>query len=145
MLRKIGGVVAGYVAMVAFVIGTFSALYVVLGPERSYLPNSYEVSMLWIICTFLLGFFAAIFGGFLCKMISRSTAAVQVFAGIVLILGIVMGVAVAMAEKPNEVRSGPVTNAEAMQKSQQPVWVAFLNPVIGAIGIILGGKIRNKD
>ncbi|MEZ5344828.1 MAG: hypothetical protein R2681_04640 [Pyrinomonadaceae bacterium] len=144
MLRKIGGVVAGYVAMVAFVIGTFSALYAILGAERSYQPNSYEVSMLWIVLTFVLGLFAAIFGGFLCKMISKSTGTVQVFAGIVLVVGIAMGIAVAMTEKPNEVRTGPVTNAEAMQKSQQPVWVAFLNPVIGAVGILIGGMIRKE-
>lgn len=145
MLRKIGGVIAGYVFMVAFIIGTFSALYAVLGTERSYKPESYEVSMLWIISTFLLGFIAAFFAGWFCKMISKSTGAVQVFAGIVLILGIIMGIGVMMAEKPNEKRVGEVTNAEAMQKSQQPTWVAFLNPVIGAIGIIVGGAFRKED
>lgn len=142
MLRKVGGVVAGYIAMAAFLIATFTALYAILGAERTYQPNSYEVSMLWIISTIALSFFAAVFGGFLCKMISKSIGTVKIFAGIVLVLGMAMGIGVAVTEKPNEVRSGSVTNVEASQKSRQPIWVAFLNPVIGAFGIIAGGKIR---
>ncbi|MCB1023541.1 MAG: hypothetical protein KDB79_04070, partial [Acidobacteria bacterium] len=103
---------------------------------------SYQVSDLWIVLTLVLGLFAAIFGGFLCRMISKSSGAVQIFAAIVLILGIAMGISEAMTEKTNEVRSGSVTNVEASRRSEQPIWVAFLNPLIGAFGILIGGKVR---
>jgi hypothetical protein len=29
---------------------------------------------------------------------------------------------------------------EAMQEAIQPVWMALLNPVIGAVGVLLGGR-----
>ena len=145
MLRKIAGVIAGYVFMVAFIIGTFSALYAVLGTEGAYQPETFDVSMTWIVATFVLGFVAAVFAGWLCKLISKSGGTVKVFAGIVLVLGIIMGISVMMAERPNEKRVGDVSNSEAMQKSQQPVWVAFLNPVIGALGIIIGGGLKKED
>jgi len=145
MLRKILGVIGGYVFIVAFIMGTFSALYAVLGTERSYQANSYEVSMTWILSTFVLGFIAAIGAGWLCFLISRSRGAVQVFAGIILAVGLIMAVAGMFVEKPDTKREGPVSNTEAMQKSVTPTWVAMVNPIMGAIGILIGGALKKED
>ena len=145
MLRKIAGVIGGYVFMFAFIIGTFTALYAVLGTERSYQPNSYEVSMLWIVSTFILGLFAAVFAGWMCYLISRSKGAVKVLAGIVLVLGLAMGIFQIVNSKPETLREGEVSREEAMEKSQAPLWVAFLNPMIGVIGILIGGSLKKED
>ena len=34
---------------------------------------------------------------------------------------------------------------EAMAIAQQPVWALFVNPVIGLIGAIVGGKLISRD
>lgn len=136
------GVVVGYVAIVAIIFLSFSALYLVIGAEGAYQPGSYQVSMLWILASAILGLIAAVIGGFLCKKISGSRGAVQVFAGIVLVLGLIMGIVQAVSPAPaEEARPAEVSNMEAMQKSQQPLWVAFMNPFLGAIGIIIGGGL----
>ena len=145
MVRKILGVIVGYIVMVIFIMTTFSLAYIAMGTDNAYLPNSYDVSMLWIAVSGVLGLIAAIIGGFICKLISQSGGTVKVFAAIVLVFGFIIAIAQMMSEKPNEVRSGNVSNMEAMQKSQTPLWVALLNPVIGAIGIVIGGGLKKDD
>jgi hypothetical protein len=34
---------------------------------------------------------------------------------------------------------------EAMQQAQTPVWVMLLNPVIGAIGVLVGGGAARSE
>lgn len=145
MVRKILGVVGGYVFIFAFVVGTFSALYAVLGAEGAHKPGTFEVTMTWIVPTFVLSFIAALGGGFLCYLISRSRGAVTVFAAIVLALGLILAIIQASTDSIIEPREGPVSNAEAMQKSIQPIWVAIVNPVIGAMGILIGGRLKKED
>lgn len=38
-----------------------------------------------------------------------------------------------------------VGNTEAMMKAQQPVAVTILNPVIGAIGVMIGARLRRPS
>jgi hypothetical protein len=42
------------------------------------------------------------------------------------------------------VRAGNVTQAEAMQNATEPLWVPFTFPVIGAIGVLIGGKLKKR-
>ncbi len=48
MLRAFGGVVVGYIAMAIFVTVVFIGLFLALGVERAFQPDSYEVSTLWL-------------------------------------------------------------------------------------------------
>ncbi len=145
MIWKILGVLVGYIVIVFFIFTTFSGFYFAIGADMAYQPGSYNVSMLWIVVSTILGLIAAIIGGYVCMRISGSKGAVKIFAGIVLLLGLTIGLFQALAPRPaEEVRTGDVPNAEAMQKSIQPIWVAFLNPLIGALGIIIGGGLVSK-
>lgn len=142
MVWKILGVIAGYVAIVAFMFITFSLLYFAIGADMAYDPGTYNVSMLWIVVSGILGLIAAVIGGYICKRISGSSGTVQVFAGIVLLLGLTIGLMQAFSTPASqEPRTSDVSNMEAMQKSVQPVWVALLNPFLGAIGILAGGAL----
>lgn len=67
----------------------------------------------------------------------------MVFAGIVLGLGLIVGVMTAMKEHPSAARSGDVPNYQAMQMAQTPAWLCFLNPVLGAVGVMLGARMKN--
>lgn len=148
MLWKILSVIVGYAVLFLFIFLTFSGLYLVIGPDMAYEPGTYKVSMLWIAVSTVLGFIAAMIGGYVCKRISGSAKTVQVFAGIVLALGIILAIVQAVSPQPaQEARTGEVSNMEAMQKAQMPLWVAFMNPLLGAIGILAGGGLGpgNKE
>jgi uncharacterized membrane protein YeaQ/YmgE (transglycosylase-associated protein family) len=145
MVRKILGAIAGYIVFAFFIFLLFSALYLALGPDKAFLPAKYDPTMLWTISAFVLGFIAAVIGGFVAALIGRS-GAVKILAGLVLLIGAIVVVMLIKENKPNEVRTGDVPNMEAMMKAREPVWVGVVNPILGAIGVFVGGSLRkNKE
>jgi hypothetical protein len=147
MVRNILGVVLGYVAIFVFVFITFTVLYFILGADGSFEPGTYEVSFIWIILSFILGLAAAVLGGFICVLISKNKKSALVLAGLVLVLGIVMAIP-ALGDTTNEVqemRSTDVPNMEAMQKAKQPAVMLLVNPIIGALGVFAGSKLRKEE
>lgn len=145
IVKAIAGIVVGYIFIIGFIMGTFTVLYSILGTEAAYKPGTYEVSMSWILPTFVLSFLAAVGGGFICQAIAKNLNVVTIFAGIILILGLALAVMQASTDRPIEPREGQVSNSEAMQKSIQPLWVAIANPIVGAVGILLGGRLRKDN
>ncbi|WP_145233736.1 hypothetical protein [Urbifossiella limnaea] len=143
MLRAVAAVVVGYVVMFATIFLTFSALYLLLGQERSFQPGSYEPSLLWNAVSFALGIGAAVLGGVVCASIARAAKPPKVLAGFVLILGLLSAVPVLMAAAtPAEERTGDAGNLDAMMKAKQPAWVALANPFVGFVGVLLGARLR---
>jgi MFS family permease len=144
MVRNILGVVLGYVAMFAFVFISFTVLYLILGADGSFESGTYEVSIVWIIISFILGLAAAVLGGYLCVLISKNNKAVLVLAALVLIFGIAMAIP-ALGESADDVyemRKNDVSNMEAMQNAKQPAYMLILNPIIGALGVFAGSKLK---
>ena len=144
MGRKIGGVIVGYIVMAAFIFLSFTLLYLILGTEGSFKPASYQVSAVWLIASLILGLIAAVIGGYVCVMIAKEQKTAYILAGIVLVLGILFalpGLSVS-DEEMNKVREGNVPNMEAMQNAKQPPLVLILNPIIGAVGVILGSRMK---
>ena len=80
MVRNILGVVLGYVPMFAFVFITFTILYIILGADGAFESGTYEVSIIWIIISFILGLVAALLGGYLCVLISKNQKAALVLS-----------------------------------------------------------------
>jgi len=147
MVRNILGVVLGYVAIFIFVFITFTVLYFILGADVSFEPGTYEVSFIWIILSFIPGLAAAVLGGYICVLISKNQKTALVLAGFVLVLGIIMAIP-ALGDTTNEVqemRSADVPNMEAMQKAKQPAIMLLLNPIIGALGVFAGSKLRKEE
>ncbi|MFZ1279575.1 MAG: hypothetical protein WAR59_01975, partial [Ignavibacteriaceae bacterium] len=142
MVRSILGVVAGYLAMFVFVFISFTILYLLLGANSAFEPDTYEVSLTWIIISFILSIVAAILGGYLCVLISKNHKAALVLAGIVFVLGIAMAIPVLIdvENEVQEMRKADVPNLEAMQNAKQPPLVALLTPLIGALGVFAGSK-----
>src|SRR5262245_4439242 len=130
MLRGIAGIIVGYIAMAAFVFGTFTGLYFALGPDGSFKPGSYEPSTLWLGATFGLALVAAVLGGLVCRAISRRAWPGVALAVIFLGLGFAMAIPIlnGTAKDPGP-RPAGVTMMDAMTKAVQPDWVAVLNPV----------------
>ena len=144
MVRNILGVVLGYVAMFAFIFISFTVLYLILGADGSFESGTYEVSIIWIIISFIFGLAAAVLGGYLCVLISKNNKTALVLAALVLIFGIAMAIP-ALGESADDVyemRKNDVSNMEAMQNAKQPAYMLILNPIIGALGVFAGSKLK---
>lgn len=146
MGRKIGAFVVGYIAMAVFVFFTFSICYMILGTEGSFKPNSYQVSGIWLVLSLVLGFAAAVLGGWVCTMIAKEAKTAKVLAGFVLVLGLILAFVGMSGEDPaTTMREGEVGNFEAMSVAKQPNWFLFVNPILGAAGILLGARLRKTE
>ncbi len=141
MGRAIAAVVSGYVTMFAFVFISLSIAYLVMGPERSFLPGSYAVSTNWALVSLVLSFVAALCGGWVCGKVATTRKPVVILASIVVVLGLAMAIPTLQAPDPSTlVRSGDVGNFEAFSKVRSPAWVSVLTPLLGAVGVLLGGR-----
>jgi peptidoglycan biosynthesis protein MviN/MurJ (putative lipid II flippase) len=146
MLRSVLGVIVGYIVMFILQVAAFMTIYTMMGPDWSFRPGSYEASVPWTAMQFSVILITAIIAGFICALIARGGKAPLALAGVVLVLGLVLG-ATSMAMRPadtHEVRTGNVPNMEAMSKARHPSWVIFLGPVIGALGAVIGGKLKRR-
>ena len=88
MIRPILGVTVSYAVLFLLWSALFLGAYALLGPERVFQPDSYEVSTLWLVLTGAITFFGAIAGGYLCAFMSRSNRACQVLAFVVFLIAI---------------------------------------------------------
>ena len=143
MLRTILGVIAGYIVMSLVLFVLFSVLYTVLGTSGSFQEGSYFVSNTWLFVGFLVFFVGAVAAGFVCALISKNANAGMWMGGVILVLGLIIAVLQIMQAPASTVReAGEVALMDAMNLAQQPVWTLFVNPVVGFIGAIVGGRLR---
>lgn len=144
MLRSILGGIAGYIVMFIFVFATFTAAYLALGTDRAFAQGTYQVSWLWILVSTVLGTIGAIIGGYVAALAGKGSTAVKVLAGIILVMGILTIAMAAMAPALTDARGADVPNMEAMTKAQTPLWIAVINPIIGILGAMIGGRMRKE-
>jgi NADH:ubiquinone oxidoreductase subunit H len=140
MLRAIVGVIASYIVMGIIITVLFFGGFLVLGVDRFFQPDIYEVSTLWLTISFLISLGSAIVGGYICAAISHSMKACKVLALIVLVLGILLCLP-KMREDPVN-RAGDVPTLQVAQLAQMPAWAHVLTPVLGAIGVLLGARMK---
>lgn len=144
MMRNVGAVVAGYLAMALVIFATFSAAYLAMGADAAFMPASYEVTVLWLVVSFVLAFLAAMVGGYVCAAIASSHRAPVALAGLVLILSFLSAVPLLTSKDAPKLRTGNVPNMQAMQSAQNPVWFALLIPLTGALAVMLGARLRQS-
>ena len=143
MGRSIIGVVVGYVALFVVLFCVLTAAYLGMGADRAFSPGSFRPSTLWIVVEIVVGFVAAAIGGWLCVTIARKRGAVTALAIVILVLGALSAIpAVRAAGVPEAVREGGLSNMQAMMKARPPVWMAFFNPVLGAVGALVGSHLK---
>jgi hypothetical protein len=88
----------------------------------------------------------AVIAGFVCAVIARGGKAPIALAIVVFALGILLAIPSLFANKENAKRIRPdnISQMEAMQNATQPAWVPFTFPILGAIGALIGGKLRRS-
>ena len=144
MLRSILGVIVGYAALSLFFFAIFTGAYFALGVERIFQSDSYEVSTLWLVLSAVLGLSGGILGGYVCAAISRSKRTCELFAAIVLII-LVLFCIPKMRDPNPHVRAGDVSYMDAMRLTQMPLWMHVLNPALGAVGVLLGARMKRAE
>jgi hypothetical protein len=142
MLRSVLAVIVSYIAMFILYFAVFTAAYLALGTDRVFEPNTYVVSPLWLTLAAVISFCGAIVAGYICAAMSKSMGVCQMLAVIVLVLGLLLCIPAIRADRTPRLRAGDVPNMEAMHQAQAPVWMHLLSPVIGAVGVLLGSRMK---
>lgn len=147
IFRAVAAVVVGFAAMGVAVFASQLAASLIMGVDRTYRPESYDVSALWISVSFALGLAAAIVGGLVSALVAmRGSRAPMILAGLVLVVGLLMAIPVLTATPAEpEARTSDISFLDAAQKARQPVFVALFNPLIGAAGVLLGARLRRRS
>lgn len=138
MLRNILAAIAGYVVMAAVLFVLFSLLWVTMGPSRAFEPGSWEVSGGWVLGQVVLGLVAAYIGGRVCAKVAHDAGGATILIGLVIVLGVVN--ALMQGEMAAGPRPDDLSMMEATAGARQPTWFAWLNPVIGTVGVWFGSK-----
>jgi hypothetical protein len=146
MARTVLAVIIAYIAMFLLVFIGFTCAYLLVGADVAFKPGSYEGSTTWIAIAFVINFVIAIIGGFICAAIARGGKAPIALAVVVLVLGLLLAVPAIMKHQTNAnlVRAGNPAQMEIMQRAYWPVWVPFTFPFTGAIGVLIGGRLKRR-
>lgn len=142
MVKSILAVIVGYIVMAIFAFAVCTCAYIGLGVERVFQPESYDVSTIWVVIMMVIAVIGGILGGLVCAAISKSKGACMALAIVVLVVGMIGAITTSMKEHPSAARSGDVSNLEAMMKAQTPAWFCFVNPVLGAVCVMLGARMK---
>ncbi len=142
MLRSIVSVVVGYIALAVVLMITMSVAFMAMGVERAFKPGSWDTSTMWAGTSLALGLVAAILGGLVCVAIAKRPKPPIVLAGILLALGVAVAVYETTRTKPDPTpRTANASPMEARRNARQPAWVAWSNPIIGFVGVLIGSRL----
>ncbi len=144
MGRIIGSVVVGYLIMFVAIFVLFGGAYLLLGANGSFQPGSWDASGLWLALSVVLGIVAATVGGYVCAAMAKNIRGPQVLVAVVVILGLLFAIPALTGAggAAAGVRPDTVGLFDAMQNARQPMWLVLLNPVLGAVGVLIGARLR---
>ncbi|NNF43250.1 MAG: hypothetical protein HKN62_09400 [Phycisphaerales bacterium] len=144
MLRAIGAAVVGYIVALVLVFVGLTVLWIVLGPDGAFEPGGWDTSLTWNLVNPVIGLAAAIVAGWVCALISPGGRSIAILVGLIVVLGALSAVSVMMKPEPTTPRVETVTMFEAMNAAQAPLWTVILNPIVGVIGVVIGGRLRGR-
>jgi heme/copper-type cytochrome/quinol oxidase subunit 3 len=147
MARNILAVIVGYVVMFVLQFVAFMTVYTVMGANWSFKPASYHASTRWTLMQFTVVLLTAVIAGLICALIARGGKAPLALAVVALVIGFALGAAHVATQQADigELRTANVPNMVAMTKARHPMWVIFAGPVIAAVGILIGGKLKRRS
>ena len=147
MGRNILAVILGFIVMGLIIFTIQFGSFFVLGADKTYQPESFELSALYLFIWAVSGLAAAMAGGVVCAKISKhSKGAVLSMIVVMIVFSVFQLVGVLMQPKltaEESVRTPELTNEQIMDRGQRamPVWIVVANPIVGAIGIIAGATL----
>jgi hypothetical protein len=144
MVRSIVAVIVAYIAMFVLTFLWYTCAYLLMGADNAFKPGTYQASNRWTAMAFASYLVIAIIGGLICAVIAKGGRAPLALAAVVFVLGLLLAIPALMIQKPDMVRTGNVSNMEAMQRAKQPPWVPLTFPIVGAIGVLIGGRLKRR-
>lgn len=141
MVRTIAAIVVGYLVIVLLVFGLGLGAYSGIGPENAYEAKSWHATTIIGLLTLISGVFASVVGGWVAGKIDPRPRGFRGLAGVLLVLGLAMAALQSTQPAPPP-RTEPVTLKLAMEHSsdhRDPAWVTWLLPIIGTVGVMVGG------
>jgi len=142
-MKTFAGVVLGYLAMAIAVFASLSGAFFAVGADRAFQPGSWEVSNLWLGIWFVATVACALLGGVVSRKVGESDLAPKILIGVVLVLGLAHAAMMVGTPAPEGARPADLPMMDAMSRAKSPVWVYFLNPILGALGVYLAG-VRDR-
>jgi hypothetical protein len=148
MLRIVLGVLAGYAVIAVFIMAAFTLLWLGLGQDRAFHAGTTDVTWNWLAFSLPLNLVAAVAGGWVAARVAshRPESAVLGLIGVLVILGGWAALSQATGVQGDTPPAGPPPEGlgpmEAAILAAQPLWVAWVLPVIGAVGVWFGGSLR---
>jgi hypothetical protein len=142
-MRNVVAVVVGYLGYMAAMFVLFTAAWFILHPSGAFEPGSWDISSGWAMATVAIALISGGVAGRVSAFIGHNQNAVLWVCGLILILGLLAGSG-AMTQAPTEVRPENIDMIAAMQKARNPVWVAIISPIAGAIGAYLASVRRTQ-
>jgi hypothetical protein len=145
MGRTIAGIFVGLVVMLAVTFVGLAGLWTALGAEGAFEPGTWMTSTRWNAFGAVASFAAALAGGFACTRIARGGSAAKFLAVIVLVLGLgPLAQAMKSVGSVAPERPAGTDMVAALENARMPLWNAILNPLIGVVGIVIGGRKKPK-
>jgi len=146
MARSIVAVIVSYIVMFVLVFLGFACAFLIAGSEVAFKPGLYEASLPWVGIGFGIQFIVGVIGGLICAAIARGGKAPLALAIVLLVLGLGLAIPSVMKRQANLalVRTPDTPLLVAVQRAYWPVWVPFTSPFIGAIGVLIGGRLKRK-
>ncbi|MDX1577225.1 MAG: hypothetical protein R3266_02025 [Gemmatimonadota bacterium] len=139
LVRNVLAALGSYVALFAIIFVSFSIVWLILGPEGSFVEASWDVSGAWVAASIILGLLAAIAAGSLCARLQANRHGVHILIAIIVFMGLLSampgGEAAVTGPRPED-----VSMFDAMSSAEQPRWILWLNPFIGIAGVLLGAR-----
>ena len=147
MLRSIIAVIVSYIVMFVLIFVSFAALVFGLGIDGLLKPGSFQGGLLITIAAPSITLITGVFGGWLCAKIAgvgtggRGRTPVIALAVVVFVLGALSAAITLQKPFPADPRPADMTLEQFMEVGREPTWVAVSNPIIGAIGVLIGGML----
>lgn len=138
-LRNIGAAVLGYLVMgiTVFVLFLVVGLVMVMADSGGFVVASIVISLV-----------AALIGGIVCAKVAADARGVWILIAAVVVVGVVMAI---RPDTPVEAVTEGLdpAMAEMMESAaetvEEPAWLQWLTPFLGAVGVFLGARLVKGD
>lgn len=145
MAKAIGIAVVGYIIISILIFILLTGAWYAVGVNGAFQPGVWDVTPTWLGLMIVSSLVAAIMGGYVTSMMTSDSRAPKILAGLLLVLGLLMAIPILMGSGPTAPLPRPDTLPmfEAMSNGKQPSWLALLNPILGAVGVMVGSRLRS--
>ena len=143
VLRNLGAAVLGYVAVaiVSFVLPAI--MWLVLGPDGAFRPDSWDTSPAWNAGWIVVAVAGAAAGGFACAKVAADRYGVWMLVALLLVGGALSLAFYVPAEAG--ARPADVDMMAGMSSARNPTWLGWLNLPLAAVGALLGARLSRQD